>query len=483
MTLEEFYAKLNITEEKYLYYLSISEKGNVLILKREVKARNINNYNIEMITAMNANMDIQLAHNPFAIITYIISYVGKDESGLTKFLKETLNANANKEMREKLKALKTTYLTHREMGESEAVYRVNSGMRLTDSNISSIFVTTGFPENRSLFYQKVKEDDEKENEIIPESDDEEGELQQDCQGGELIKIEGRTGKYRKAVTIIDRYVGRPKLLQTMCLAQFAMSYTYMSKPPKKTIFDKDGNSETLSSQKIFNSDVCLPTHVKLDPVTLGYMRLRRFPLILRTHTSRKKEGHKQHYAELMLYTGWRDEIDEFHRWEPDKCIDTYHSKAEEIDLNKKTIYPGESTLNLLDSEDFEMQRPTHVYDQLNAQGEQQDEDDLEEGAIDDPNYESFAYTGNLLIDKENQAYTKESLKFKCMTLPEEEELQFLMRQLVPEQLMIVREVLRLCKSIKKSRKVKGLKVKPLWAILHGGAGKHNFSSLSNCLVF
>ena len=31
-------------------------------------------------------MDVQLAFNTYALITYIVSYIGKDETGLTKLL-------------------------------------------------------------------------------------------------------------------------------------------------------------------------------------------------------------------------------------------------------------------------------------------------------------------------------------------------------------------------------------------------------------
>ena len=73
-------------EEEYVKLLSISEKGKVLILKRECKERFINNYNPEMIRAWNANMDIQLVVDPYAVVSYITCYMRKDETQITKFL-------------------------------------------------------------------------------------------------------------------------------------------------------------------------------------------------------------------------------------------------------------------------------------------------------------------------------------------------------------------------------------------------------------
>ena len=118
----------------------------------------INNYNKEMILAWDANMDIQLALDPYAVITYIVNYMNKDETGLTKFMKEALFSVPTFEAKEKLRVLKTAYLTHRQVGASEAIYRINSGMKLKDSNIKCIFVQSGFPDNRTIFYKKVLEE-------------------------------------------------------------------------------------------------------------------------------------------------------------------------------------------------------------------------------------------------------------------------------------------------------------------------------------
>merc|ERR1711884_542142 len=101
-----------------------------------------------MILAWNANMDIQLVVDPYAIISYIASYMNKDETQTTPFLREALHASAGKTAKEKLKALKEAYLSHRQVGASEAVYKIIPSFKLKDSNITCVFVATGFPKNR-----------------------------------------------------------------------------------------------------------------------------------------------------------------------------------------------------------------------------------------------------------------------------------------------------------------------------------------------
>jgi hypothetical protein len=120
-----------------------------------------------------------------------------------------------------------------------------------------------------------------------------------------VQIEGRAGMFKKAISIIERYAARPKYLRNMCLAQFATSYTYQAKPPKKIKFDKNGNSRGRSSKKIFNQDTFLPTHISLKD-GLGIMRLRKEPAVLRIHTSKHKDGHEKHYSEMVLFSPWID---------------------------------------------------------------------------------------------------------------------------------------------------------------------------------
>ena len=66
---------------------------------------------------------------------------------MTKFLTEALKSDAKQNAQEKLKTLKMAYLTHHQVGASEATYRILKGMKLKNSNIGCVFVITGFPQN------------------------------------------------------------------------------------------------------------------------------------------------------------------------------------------------------------------------------------------------------------------------------------------------------------------------------------------------
>ena len=456
----------NLTPEEYMYHISIQEKGKSIILKRRVKERNVNSYKKEMLYAWNANMDIQVAIDPYAVISYMVNYINKSEDSVTPFMKKAILENATKQASEKVSALKKAYLTHRQVGFPEAVYRVLPGMRLKDSNITCVFVVTGFPQNRSCFYRKVY-DAEDEMPDHASDNEEDQEEEKPSFKKEIVEIEGRSGKYTPSVSVIDRYVARPRYLEQICLAQFATSYIYQSKPPKTVVFDEDGNSQLKSKQNIFNnSEKFLPQHITLQD-NMGYMRLRKYPAVLRIHSSKKKDDYEEHYAEMQLYTHWRDEEEELKPNSEEACLDAFNERKEELAMNKKAIYPGDDTVDMLNNYELEKLQPNNANDTLDGQGEQENDDAMVEGIIDDPEYESFGYTGNL--NQEDQP-NYDNVKYKKICLPSDLELRAMTRKLVPEQMNVMRKVIHSCKEIVKSRSNLQVRPKPVRLLVHGGAG-------------
>ena len=125
----------------------------------------------------------------------------------------------------------------------------------------TVFVLTGFPENRSHFWQKVPGDNNEELNLNGEDDENETEDQATDRIKKPVKLPGKSGYFTEATTIHDRYAARPASenpeiegrLEKICLAQFATIYTPINKLPKKVeIFDKGseyGCSKVLSCQK------------------------------------------------------------------------------------------------------------------------------------------------------------------------------------------------------------------------------------------
>ena len=62
----------------------------MVVLKRTLKERNVNNFNKEWMLAWRANLDIQFCYDAFAVVTYITDYLSKGDKGFTAALKKGL---------------------------------------------------------------------------------------------------------------------------------------------------------------------------------------------------------------------------------------------------------------------------------------------------------------------------------------------------------------------------------------------------------
>lgn len=480
MSIVDFIAKLQITEEEYYDTLKISKRGTVLILKRQVKERFVNSFNPEIQEALDCNTDFQVAFDPYSVASYMISYVSKDETGMTDFLKEVLATTKDWPHKEKILELKKCYLNHRQVGAPEAVYRSIMNMLLKDSNISTIFVQSGFPENRSTFFKKLPDDEEDDfvDDINEDEDKEAAEEVEETEKSEKsngVVIKDRPGRYQPSTSIHDRYSARPNWLELICLAQFATSYVLMKVPPKrvkesKSFEEEDVYLEELSDTTVFNTDVQLPRYIKLQ--TGEFMRLRSYPMVLRYHNSKKKEGHEQHYSEMVLFHHWRNEEVEFKRNSVKDCIEVYQSKENEIEALKRAFLLGDDAISSLDDSDRDQERPSHVYDELDAQREQDLDDDMEEGMRDDPKYGHLEYGEDKANADENdgQGGHYDEPKYKAVTVPEKKEMDFFTRRLVSEQRLLLNIAVHYSKEVLKARSSPRERPTPFRIIIHGGAG-------------
>ena len=68
-------------------------------------------------------------------------------------------------------------------------------------------------------------------------------------------------------------------------------------------------------------------------------RLRKFSTVLRIHSSSKKDGAEEYFAELQLYSTWSTE--QLKTWEdPETCVKEYQERQKIINKVKTMTYPG-----------------------------------------------------------------------------------------------------------------------------------------------
>ena len=409
----------------------------------------------------------------------------KDEQQMTQILKDVLFKTQHLSFIEQLNALKQAWLNFRQIGASEAVYRLFSGLHLNASNITTTFVATGYPENRSVFFKKVTDHGQQFEDLnksfdeddFQEEDDDIIENEED--GAKGIKIAGREGRFKPGITIHERYAKRPEYLEKMCLGQFASVYMLATKVRKDTVWSEDNKncSELLSHLELFNEDgTRLPQYIDLREFNLGIMRARTDPIVLRTHSSIRKEGDEQYYAELVLYLPWRDE-NTLRPKDPDlTCMHLYSDEKnkEIIVANKKKLYAGHVIADILEeAQDLKIDKdkPTHVFDEIAAQNVQNQEDDEAEGIEEDPEFAGRNPGEELTEKASNRTPVNEGSYFKPIVIPDDNDLLEMTRRLVPEQQFALKPVLKYVKSIIRNANNPVFKPEDLKLIIHGGAGK------------
>ena len=160
---------------------------------------------------------------------------------------------------------------------------------------------------------------------------------------------------------------------------------------------------------------------------------------------------------------------EFHRHSPKACVDLYRDKENEIESLKRVLFPGDGTLAHLDDKDIEHIRPSHVYDELDGQREQELADDLAEGVTDDPRFANLNY-GNEFAKGEGSGGKYEEPKYRTVNIPNPEEMAFQTRRLAAEQKELLAEAVHYCKEVRKAEHSPQERAKPIRKIVHGGAG-------------
>ena len=112
----------------------------------------INNYNPEWALGWNANHDIQPVLDYFPVITYVTDYWAKSDEGVTEQLKEaSLSLKSEKNQQKRCQQMANTFLTHRQISECEAYYKILPNLHLKYSSLDTIFIPTDKKELRSRF--------------------------------------------------------------------------------------------------------------------------------------------------------------------------------------------------------------------------------------------------------------------------------------------------------------------------------------------
>ena len=342
----------NISYDDYIMAIKKSRKhGSTVLLKRDVDETKVNNYNPEWALAWNANHDIQPTLDFFAVITYVTDYWAKPDEGITQYLKEAAAIlKSEPDQRKKCQQMANTYLTHRQMSEVEAYYKIFPNLTLKFSSIDTIFIPTDKKEHRSKFLKKLDEDDKNLT-----------------KGAEVIG--GRTGIFIEKPDIIDKFCRReisdvnPELAELSAI-QFGKTYD----PIRRKVDDESETENEVPDDAIQGGDQDesmwkddedraanfivtthpiykykkLPKIIKIRNPQDGEVPIlvkRAIPKAARFHKKREdNDPHRFFLSELMLYTAYTDE-NQLGANDEEKCRKLYLEKKDDIQLVKRYMMP------------------------------------------------------------------------------------------------------------------------------------------------
>ena len=247
-------------EQLYKKALQFSKNSYTIIRERCISEIYVNSYNVEWTRAWNGNIDLQVCLDYYAVIGYITEYYQKIDPGLLKKLIELLKKAEYSNLQESMRTMMNNYISARQMGECEALWRIMPDFHLKDSDTKVIFIPTCKPEERSKFLVRIDE-------------------KTDYNGKEKKIIANREGLYVEKYSVIDKYVQRDKdcpEIENLSAAQFFKMYSpswKTSEDDSEECFENESN-ENLTN---FWPDATLPVgwqNGRLTIILLKHLKLK-----------------------------------------------------------------------------------------------------------------------------------------------------------------------------------------------------------------
>ena len=207
-----------------------------------------------------ANHDIQPCLNPYAVVEYILSYVTKDQKGMSAQMECACSdaKKGNMDMKELVCHMGNVFSNAVEMGQEEAAFLLLQ-LPMTFMSRYSVFINTS-PKNEGTFLVKSKK-------VLEQMDPDSTDIQ--------------------VTRLIARYSQRPHAMENYCLADFV----------SKVNICKKGPAESINATSV----ICT------SPDGTVY-KSRKINRIICCVNYNKPNHREHHYHErLLLFLPWRDE--------------------------------------------------------------------------------------------------------------------------------------------------------------------------------
>ncbi|XP_069139395.1 uncharacterized protein [Argopecten irradians] len=269
---------VQMEETEYIKCIRASLKGPKIFLRRNPAEMRVNYYNLAILQAWHANLDIQFVLDPYACATYIVSYISKSQRGISALLEKASQeaVEGNMDLRRQVRHIGNKFLNFVEVSAQEASYLILQ-MPLTQATRDVVFINTSPPDER-VFLLKSQEDLEN----LPENSTD-----------------------IKADNMITRYTKRPKQLENWCLADVVseLEVTFPKEEfPRADKILEHNEDDTFEEKNFEQEDVLV--HLK-NGIKI---RRRKNKRVIRYVGYSKKTNSEQYFRKrILLFLPWRNE--------------------------------------------------------------------------------------------------------------------------------------------------------------------------------
>ena len=470
-----------VTLADYEQALTYSRAGYSVVLARDIDETEVNSYNIEMLRAWNGNMDIQICLDFFAVITYIAEYIAKMDGALMEVMKSVLEKNADLSNKDKMALVANTFQTHRQIGESEAFYKLIPTLNLKNSNVTTQWLSLG---NQDEVTKRLK--------LATDEDI--------ASGIPLITLKDMDGFFYALPDMMSKYMRRDPTIEDITSSHFAK--IFLSGKPETKRESLHSAEHDLSMEDtdydagIDEDDEEARFHYFISPLTISmpikqriplpkviqlqfnypkepkFMRKRGFPSVLRFHKINKNNNPDKYMLhELMLYKPFRSiselMINTLQQYE-DRDPETGRRK---VDLVKEQVmehlesieearyYVDEANLNI------DMERMGILMDPTAQQDNNECQD---EGLEEHPEY--LHIDPDDLQIQEDASMSASRHGYRSFEISDENDLKKRSRELDDDQRIILDRAIKYAKDLVKARRDGNKRPSPPIIMGHGGAG-------------
>ena len=399
-------------------------------------------FNENILLAWKANLDIQIALEPYGCASYIVGYISKSQRGMSAQLDAAAKEarRGNLDLKKQVRHIGNVFSNCVEVSAQEAVY-LDLQIPLTKCTRDIVFINTSIPEER-IFLLKPKA---ALDELPAESTDVESE------------------------NVIQRYSKRPRQLGKLCLADYVskvdITYPKGNKFSEKVDDTNDDdsfvNTSGDESDDIFDDNI-QSSDLLFEAKNGTKYKKRKVPRIIRyVKYNRKRDPENYFREQLMLFVPWRNEqkdlIGSFGTYEA-----RYNSVQTSL-VSKRNEY--EHHAEELEIARQMMENEERDYDQIAPNAEQENRETEEEGPAESEKFVCF--NPSRVVEQRHYDIGIE-LQSTCsvppvetsgILLPDDEYLQ-LLRSLNLRQREFFNHIVHWIKS----------KDEPVYAFLTGGTG-------------